>query len=85
MFNNICQRCGNPVNRERLDALKELNINYILCKNCAEKKIKPSKGIYEGEIGTSNLIIANKVDLQSGIYLERLMENQENNLTPEEE
>lgn len=64
---NNCRVCGGPISAERLEVINSLNLS-CLCLPCAENTVKPVKGIYMGEPGTSTMVFGDNVSPKSGIY-----------------
>lgn len=58
---NTCCVCSQPIDKERINALKQLDTSpdqWTHVKCASDSKIK---GIYMGEIGTSELKLVNKI------------------------
>ena len=66
-----CPICNQPISEDRIEALKILEAPEHLwtCVECST--VKPYKGIFSGENGTSKLILADSVG-PSGIMLTQL-------------
>ena len=58
---SVCVVCGTEIPKERLEALQSLKItdNNLTCMKHSTTTKK--KGIYLGEVGTSQLLVCNKV------------------------
>jgi hypothetical protein len=59
--NYKCVVSGKPIPKERVEALKMLGIHESQWTCVEHSFIKPRQGVYLGEVGTSELLIVDKV------------------------
>jgi hypothetical protein len=57
----ICVVSGKPIPKERVEALKMLGVHESQWTCVEHSMIKPRQGVYLGEVGTSELLIVDKV------------------------
>lgn len=74
-----CAVSGEPLAGSRVEALQMLGIAENLWTSVEHSKVKRNKGLYFGTQGSGKLIIASKIDSDSGTNLDEALNEQEKN------
>ena len=79
----VCFACLKPLTAARVGALRGLNTGHDswACVKCSDLVTTPRLGIYTGEVGTSQLLIVDKVynDSVRDVFMELDREDEDGN------